>query len=189
MTRIRDDIKHFHTSMKANSDEFTEFVENLDEQIEIATAPEMERVWDYIDSYNIHLEDKYSTDTDDRFHILDLEILVDSVRNFINTIYDFYNYKEPADITNPGYQKTQDWIGAFSSFKKYSIRSVSEIIERFAQLSNNFEYRNLTPREASKEIFKKEVLEKEESHNWFKIIIEIELKERITELREEIIVE
>ena len=42
---------------------------------------------------------------------------MDSVRNFINKIYDFYNYKEPAYIVNIGYQKTQHWIAAFSSFK------------------------------------------------------------------------
>ena len=189
MKRIRDDIMHFHTSMKANSDEFTEFVEDLNEQIEIATATEREKLWDYILGYNIHLQDKFPADTDDPFHVIDLEILMDSVNNFINVIYDFYNYKEPAYTADIGYDRTQGWIRAFSSFKKYSIRSVSEIIETFAQLSNSFEYRNLTPKEASKEIFKKEVLEKEESHNWFRIIIEIELEERITELREEIKVE
>ena len=189
MKRIRDDIMHFHTSMKANSDEFTEFVEDLNEQIEIATDPERKKLWDYILAYNIHLQDKFPADTDDPFHIIDLEILMDSVNNFINAIYGFYNYKEPAYTADIGHDRTQDWIRAFSSFKKYSIRAVSEIIETFAQLSNNFEYRNLTPGEASKEIFKKEVLEKEESHNYFKIIIEIELKERITELREEIIVD
>ena len=189
MTRIRNDIKHFHTSMKADSDEFTQFVEALNEQIEIANAPERKKLWDYILAYNIHLQDKFSANTDDQFHIIDLEILMDSVNNFINVLCDFYDYKEPAYIADTGSQKTRDWIRAFSSFKKYSIRSVSEIIETFAQLSNNFEYRNLTPEEASKKIFKKEVLEKEESHNYFKIIIEIELKERITELREEIKVE
>ena len=186
MKRISKNIEHFHTSVKANSEEFKQFEKDLNKQIKIATAPEREKLWDYIDSHNIHLEDNYSIDTEDPFHILDLEILMNSVRNFINTIYKFYNYKEPAYIADTGYQETQHWIRAFSSFKKYSIRSVSKIIERLAQFSNGPEYRNLTPTEASKEIFKKEVLEKEESHNYFKIVMEIELEKRITILREEI---
>ena len=186
MARIRDDIKRFHTSMKANSGEFMQFEEKLDGQISIADAPEMEKLWDYIDSYNIHLEDKYSVNTDDPFHIRDLEILIDSVRNFINTIYEFYNYKEPAYIADIGHEKTRHWIAAFSSFKKYSMRSVSESIETLAQLSNLPEYRNLTPEEASEAIFNKEILEKEESLSYFKTIIKIEIEERITALREEI---
>ena len=183
MARIRDDIKHFHTSMKANSGEFMQFEENLDRHIGITAAPEMKKLWDYIDSYNIHLEDKYSVDTDDRFHIHDLEILIDSVRNFINTIYEFYNYKEPAYIADMGHQKTRHWIAAFSSFKKYSMRSVSESIEVLAQISNLPEYRKLTPAEASEAIFNKEVLEKEESLSNFKTIIKIEIEERIIALR------
>ncbi len=186
MKSISQYIKQFHINIKANSDEFSQFEDDLDKQIKIATAPERKEMWDYIISYNIHLEDKFSVNTDDPFHILDLEILMDSLRNFINTIYAFYNYKEPAYIAQTGFQKTQHWIAAFSSFKKYSVRQFSEYITALAQLSNTPKYKNLTPKEASKEIFKKEILENEFEHNYFNIIIEGSLEQRILALREEI---
>lgn len=186
MKRISQYIKQFHTNVKANSDEFEQFEEKLDKQIEIATAPEREELWDYIISYNIHLEDKYSIKTDDPFHILDLEVLMDSLRNFINTIYAFYGYKEPASIAHIGFQKTQRWIAAFSSFKQYSVRPLSQLITGLAQCSNAPEYEDLTPGEASKEIFKKEVLENEAEPNYFNMIVEKYLEKRISALRKEI---
>ena len=161
MKRISQKIKQFHTCIRANSDEFVQFEENLNKQIEIATAPEREELWDYIISYNIHLEDKYAIDTDDPFHIHDLEVLMNSLRNFINTIYAFYNYKKPAYIAHTGYDQTQRWIAAFSIFQKHSMRLLSETITQLAQLSGTPEYKHLNPKEASEEIFKKEVLEKE----------------------------
>ena len=184
MKRISHYIKQFHTGIKANSDEFSQFEEKLDKQIEIATAPEREELWDYIISYNIHLEDKYAIDTDDPFHIHDLEVLMNSLRNFINTIYAFYNYKKPAYIAHTGYDKTQRWIAAFSIFQKHSMRLLSETITQLAQLSGTPEYKHLNPKEASEEIFKKEVLKKEDEHNIFKIIMEGYLEKRISVLRE-----
>ena len=184
MKRISRKVEQFHNDIKANSNDFTQFEENLSKQIEIATAPEREELWDYIDSYNIHLEDKYSIDTDDPFHIQDLEVLMNSLRNFINTIYAFYYYKKPAYIAHTGYDKTQRWIAAFSTFQKHSMRLLSESITAFAHLSNIPEYMNLTPKEASEEIFKKEVLEKDPEHNNFKIMIEGYLEKRISTLRE-----
>ena len=186
MKRIRKDIMHFHTSMKANSDEFTEFVEDLNKQIEIATAPEREKLWDYILAYNIHLQDKFPADTDDPFHVIDLEILMDSVNNFINAIYDFYNYKEPAYTADIGYDRTQDWIHAFSSFKKYSMRDLSQYINRLAQFSTLPEYVKLTPEEASKKIFERVVLEEEKNFEIFTLHVQGHLEERIEALKEEL---
>lgn len=184
MKKIRKDIMHFHTSMKANSDEFTEFVENLDKQIEIATAPEREELWDYILAYNIHLQDKFRPDTDDPFHVIDLEILMDSVNNFINVIYDFYNYKEPAYTADIGYDHTQDWIRAFSSFKKYSMRDFSQYINGLARFSTSPEYVNLPPEKASKEIFEQVVIKDEKAFEIFKVIIQLYLEDQIKELKE-----
>ena len=194
MKRIRDDIVHFHTKMKANSDEFTEFVEDLNEQIEIATAPKREELWDYILAYNIHLQDKFpadaddpsNADTDDPFHIIDLEILMDSVNNFINVIYGFYNYKEPAYTADIGHDRTQDWIRSFSSFKKYSMRVLSQYINWLAQFSTLPEYRNLTPEEAGKKIFEKVVLENEENFEIFTLCVQGHLEKQIEALKEEL---
>ena len=185
MKRIRKDIMHFHTSMRANSDEFTEFVEDLNKQIEIATAPEREELWDYILAYNIHLQDKFPADTNDPFRVIDLEILMDSVNNFINAIYDFYNYKEPAYTADIGYDRTQHWITSFSRFKKYSMRDLSKYINGLAQLSTYPEYVNLPSEEASKKIFEQVVIENEKGFEIFKILVQLYLEDQIKELREE----
>ena len=191
MKKIRKDIMHFHTSMKANSGEFTKFVEDLDKQIKIATAPEREKLWDYILAYNIHLQDKFSTDiddadTDDPFHVSDLEILMNSVNDFINAIYSFYNYKEPTYKVDIGYDRTQDWIQAFSSFKKHSMRYLSQSINALALLSTDPEYMNLTPEEASKKIFEKEILENETNFEIFALYVQGYLKKRIEALKDEL---
>ena len=73
MKRICKDIKQFHIAIKADSVEYSQFEDNLDKQIKIATEPDREGLWDYIDSYNVHLEDKYSVDTNDQFHIMTLK--------------------------------------------------------------------------------------------------------------------
>lgn len=186
MKRICKDIKQFHINIKANNNKFSEFEEKLEEQIEIATAPEREELWVYIDSYNMHLEDRYSIDTNDTFHVIDLEILMDSVRKFINEIYDFYDYKEPAAIAHTGFQNTQRWIAAFSSFKRHSLPLLSKSITALATFTICPEYKDLSPREASDEIFKKEVLEKDAEHNSFKMITESYLEDRIKAFREEL---
>jgi hypothetical protein len=185
MRRIRDVIKHFHTNTKANSDEFTRFVENLNQQIDKATTPEMKEIWRYIDSYNIHLEDRFSIGTDDPFHILDLGILMDSVNNFINILRDFYGYKDLPYTANIGYVKTQLWIRGFSIFKRHSMLELSRYINTLAQLSIHPEYVNLTPEEASKKIFEKEVLENEKNFEIFTLYVQGHLEERIEALKEE----
>ena len=184
MTRICDNIKQFHTNIKANSDEFTQFVENLNEQIEIANAPEREKLWEYIRSYNIHLEDTYSVGTDDPFHILDLGILMDSVNNFINILRDFYGHKEPPYTAEIGYVKTLLWIRGFSIFKRHSMFELSRYINTLAQLSTQPEYEDLTPKEASKEIFQNEVLENEDKFKIFTHYVQGHLEERIEVLKE-----
>ena len=59
-----------------------------------------------------------------------------------------------------------------------------EYIEALASLSTRPEYLNLTPKEASKEIFEKEILENETEFYHFKLIIENYLNKRITALKE-----
>jgi hypothetical protein len=186
MRRIRDVIKHFHTNTKANSDEFTRFVENLNQQIDKATTPEMKEIWRYIDSYNIHLEDRFSIGTDDPFHILDLGILMDSVNNFINILRDFYGHKEPPYTAEIGYVKTLLWIRGFSIFKRHSILELSRYINTLAQLSIQPEYVDLTPKEASEKIFENEVLGNEKEFEVFKLIMKDYLEERITAFKEEL---
>ena len=186
MTRIRDDIKTFHTNIKANSDEFTQFVENLNKQIEIANKPEIGGIWRYIYSYNIHLEDTYSVGTDDPFHILDLGILMDSVNNFINILRDFYGHKEPPYTAEIGYVKTLLWIRGFSIFKRHSMLELSRYIDTLAQLSTQPEYVDLTPKEASEKIFENEVLGNEKEFEVFKLIMENHVSDRITALKEEL---
>ena len=111
---------------------------------------------------------------------------MDSVYNFINTIDDFYDYKEPAYTVDIGYQKTQDWIRSFSSFKQHFIRHLSEIINRLALFSTLPEYVNLTPEQASKKIFENEVLENELNFEYLKLTIQSYLEKRITALKEEL---
>ena len=187
MKRISRKIEQFHTNIKANGEEYTHFVEDLNKQIEIATSPEREELWNYIISYNIHLDPNYSLDIENSFHVSDLEILMGTVRRFINRIYDFYGYKEPAYIAYTGYDDTLRRIKAFSTFQKHSMRMLNEHITALAQLSNTPEYIDLTPKEASEAIFKKEILEKEGEQNTSKLIIEGYLKKKITALRKEII--
>ena len=186
MTRICDNIKQFHTNIKANSDEFTQFVENLNEQIEIANAPEREKLWEYIRSYNIHLDDKFSIGTDDPFHILDLGILMDSVNNFINILRDFYGHKEPPYTAGIGYVKTLLWIRAFSFLKRHSMLELSLYINTLAQLSTQPEYVDLTPKEASEKVFENEVLENEENFKIFTLHVQGYLEERIEALKEDL---
>ena len=187
MTRISQKIEQLHTNIKANDKEYTDFVEVLNKQIEIATAPERKGLWNYIHSHVLHLGENYSIDTEDQFNIHDLEILLNSVRKFINHIYDFYNYKEPTYIAYTGYDKTIRRIEAFSTFQKHSMRILNEHITALAQLSNTPEYMDLTSKEASEAIFKKEILEKVGEHNISKIIIEGYIEKRIEALRKEII--
>ena len=184
MIRIRKDIKTFHTNIKANGDEFTQFVENLNKQIGIANKPEIRGIWKYIDSYNIHLDDTYSVGTDEPFHIRDLEILMDSVNNFINILRDFYGHKEPPYTAEIGYVKTLLWIRGFSIFKRHSILELSQYINALAQLSTQPEYVNLTPEEASEKIFENEVLENEENFKIFTLYVQGHLEERIEALKE-----
>ncbi len=186
MTRIRNDIENFHTNIKANSYEFTQFVDNLNKQIEIANEPEIGGIWKYIDSYNIHLEDTYSVGTDDPFHILALEILMDSINNFTNILRDFYGHKEPPYTANIGYVKTQLWIRGFSIFKRHSMLELSRYIDTLAQLSTQPEYVDLTPKEASEKIFENEVLGNEKEFEVFKLIMENHVSDRITALKEEL---
>ena len=148
-----------------------------------------ENFWNYTKSYTIHLEDEYNADAkDDLFTLVTLEKLIDSIKEFFNILYAFYNYKEPAYIANVGYQKTQHWIRAFNGLK-YSMRPLSEYINRIAQFSMLPEYLNLTPKEASKQILKAEVLEKEESGKILNLFLEGYLEKAITALREEMKIE
>ena len=185
MIRIRKDIKTFHTNIKANGDEFTQFVENLNKQIEIANKPEIRGIWKYIDSYNIHLDDTYSVGTDEPFHILDLEILMGSINNFTNILRDFYGHKKPLYTAKIGYVKTLLWIRGFSIFKRHSILELSRYINTLAQLSIQPEYVDLTPKEASEKIFENEVLGNEKEFEVFKLIMENHVSDRITALKEE----
>ena len=148
--------------------ELSNIVEEINEQQKGLT----ENFWNYTKSYTIHLEDEYNADTTDGlFNLVTLEKLIDSIKEFFNILYSFYNYKEPASIANIGYQKTQHWIKAFNG-RKYSMRLLSEHINGIARFSMLSEYLNLTPKEASKEILKKKVLEKEESCKILNLFLE-----------------
>ena len=111
---------------------------------------------------------------------------MDSVNNFINAMYDFYNYKEPAYTADIGHERTQNWIRAFSRFKKYSMRDFSQYINWLAQFSTLPEYVNLTPEEAGKKIFEKVVLKDEKNFEIFTLYVQGYLEKRIEALKEEL---
>ena len=189
IARICMNIEKFHEKIEANSKEFQEFTDNLNSQVEIASKSEGKRsvsqeavnkLWNYTNKRVAHLDDTYRADTS--FPILTLQRLVECSGRFLSIFCRFYNYKLPANV-NTSYRKTQSWFNLLYT-RKYSMRTLWEYIEALASLSTRPEYLNLTPKEASKEIFEKEILENETEFYHFKLIIENYLNERITALKE-----
>ena len=50
MKRIKTQIYNLHTSIKADSEEFTLFLERLESHIKAAESSQMQNLWDYVDS-------------------------------------------------------------------------------------------------------------------------------------------
>ncbi len=184
MKRIAQDIGEFHKSIGANNGEFKVFENNLNSLIiDIETGEDLEQLWRYTDKHNIHLEDQYSLE-DDMFPIVTLRTVIDTIMRFINTIYEFYNYKDPAHIMDIGRNNTQKWIASFSSYKVNSLRILREYIDALASFCNNANYADLDPEEASRQICEWEIFGNESHLKELKLRVELALKKKIEELRD-----
>ena len=62
MKRIKTQICNLHTNIKADSEEFTLFLERLESHVKRAESSQMENLWDYVDSNVAHLDSKYEYD-------------------------------------------------------------------------------------------------------------------------------
>ena len=185
MKRIAQDIGEFHKRIGANSCEFTVFENNLNSLIiDIESGEDLEKLWRYTDKHNIHLEDQYSLEDDNMFPLVTLRTTINTIMRFINTIYEFYNYKEPAHIMDIGHNKTQKWIESFSSYKVNSLRILREYIDAIASFCNNANYADLDPEEASRQICEWEIFGNESHLEELKLRIELALKKKIEELRD-----
>ena len=182
MKRIVTQIRNLHTNIKADSEEFRLFLERLESYIEKAESPEMQNLWDYAYSNVIHLEDK--SDDSNSFIISDLRTLIDTVNDFMDDICEFYNYGESGHLRNMSYGDATRWMCALGSFMENSLRNVKDDINAIAfAYYLHPDYINLSPKEASSEILKKAIPSDEFLS--LRMSIELELTQRIEELREE----
>ena len=184
MKNIVTQICNLHTSIKADSEEFTLFLELLESHIDTAESPQMQNLWDYTYSNVVHLDDKYKYDDSNSFIISNLRTLIDTVNDFMDAICKFYNYGESGHLLNTSYGDSVRWICALGAFKENSLRNVKDDINAIAfAYYLHPDYINLTPEEASSEILKK-VIPSEEFQS-LRMSIELELTQRIAELRDE----
>ena len=182
MKRIKTKICNFHTSIKADSAEFTRFLERLESHIERAESPEMQNLWKYVDSNVAHLEDKYEYDASNSFIISDLRTLIGTVNGFMDDICRFYDYGEPGHFMNTSYGHAVRWITRLGFFKENSLGDVNDVINAIAKAYYQHpDYIHLNPQEASSEILKKAIPSDE--FLWLRMNIALELEPRITELR------
>ena len=184
MKSIVKKIRNFHTSIKADSDEFTLFLQRLDSHIDRAESPQMENLWDYTYSNVAHLDDKYEYGDSNSFIISDLRTLINTANDFMDAICEFYNYGESGRLMNMSYGDATRWMCALGSFMENSLRNVKDDINAIAvYCCQHPDYINLNPKEASSEILKKAI--PSDDFLSLRMSIELELTQRIEELREE----
>lgn len=183
MKSIATRIRNLHTCIKADSEEFTLFLECLESHTKRAESSQMRNLWKYADSNVAHLEDK---DDPTRFTIYDLRTLINIVNDFMDAICEFYNYGEPGHLLNTSYGAAVRWICALGSFMENSLRNVKDDINAIAvYCCQHPDYINLTPEEASSEMLKKAIPSDEFMS--LRMSIELELTQRIAELRDELL--
>ena len=186
MKSIVTRIRNLHTSIKADSEEFTLFLERLESYIERVESSEMQNLWDYVYSNVAHLEDKYEYDDSNSFIVSDLRTLIDTANDFMDAICEFYNYGESGHLMNMSYDDATRWMCALGSFMENSLRNVKDNINAIAgYCCQHPDYINLSPEESSAEILKKAIPSDE--FQWLRMSIELELTQRIAELREELL--
>ena len=187
MKRIKTQICNLHTSIKADSAEFTLFLECLESHIKSAESSQMQNLWDYVDSNVVHLEDKYKYDDSKSFIISDLRTLIDTVNHFIDDLCKFYDYGKSGHLMNRSYGDASRWMCALGAFMKNSLRNVKDDINAIAfAYYRHPDYNVLNPKEASSEILKRVVNNPDEFLS-LRMSIEMELKQRIAELRDELL--
>ena len=186
MKNIVTQIRNLHTNIKADSEEFTLFLECLESHIDRAESPQMENLWDYAYSNVAHLDDKYEYGDSNSFIISDLRTLMDTVNDFMDAICEFYNYGESGSLMNVSHGDATHWICALGSFMENSQRNVTDDIKAIAvYCCQHPDYINLNPKEASSEILKKAIPSDEFLS--LRMSIELELTQRIAELRDELL--
>ena len=184
MKSIVTQIRNLHTNIKADSEEFTLFLEHLESYIERVESSEMQNLWDYVYSNVAHLEDKYEYDDSNSFIISDLRTLIDTANDFMDAICEFYNYGESGHLMNMSHGDAVRWMCALGSFMVNSLRNVKDDINAIAvYCCQHPDYINLSPKEASSEILKKAI--PSDDFLSLRMSIELELTQRIEELREE----
>ena len=185
MKRIKIQICNFHTSIKADSEEFTLFLERLESHIEVAESPDLQNLWDYAKSNVIHLDDRYEYGDSNSFIISDLRTLINTVNNFMDEICEFYDYGESGHLMNMSYGDAVRWMCLLGFFQEKSLRYVKDSINAIAHVFyQDSDYIHLTPEEASSEILKR-VVNNPHEFLALRMSIEKELKQRIAELRGE----
>ena len=186
MKRIVTQIRNFHTSIKADSEEFTLFLERLESHIDEADSSDLQNLWDYAYSNVAHLDDKYEYEDSNSFIISDLRTLINTVNHFMDEICKFYNYGASGHLVNMSYGSAVRWICQLGFFKENSLGDVKDSINAIAAYCcQDPDYINLTPEEASSKILKKAIPSDE--FLWLRMNIALELKERIVELRDELL--
>ena len=189
MKSIVTQICNLHTNIKADSEEFTLFLKRLESHIEKAESPQMQSLWDYAYSNVAHLDDKYEYGDSDSFIIADLRTLIDTVNDFMDDICEFYNYGESGHLMNTSYGDAVRWMCALGCFMENSLRNVKDDINSIAfAYYQHPDYIDLNPEEASSEILKKVVNNPDEFLS-LRMSIELELRQRIAELRDELLSE
>ena len=186
MKRIKTQICNLHTSIKADSEEFTLFLQRLESHIKAVESSQMQNLWDYVDSNVAHLEDKYEYGDSNSFIISDLRTLIDTVNDFMDDVCEFYNHGETGHLRNTSYTTAIHWMCALGAFMENSLPNVKDDINAIAvYCCQHPDYIDLNPKEASSEILKKAIPSDEFLS--LRMSIELELTQRITELRDELL--
>jgi len=105
----------------------------------------------------------------------------------MDAICEFYNYGEAGYLMNTSYTDAVHWMCALGFFMENSLPNVKDDINTIAFAYNqHLDYINLNPEEASSEILKRVVNNPDEFLS-LRMSIELELTQRITELRDELL--
>ena len=186
MKNILTQIRNLHTSIKADSEEFTLFLERLESHIDRAESPQMQNLWDYTYSNVAHIDNKYEYGDSNSFIISDLRTLVNIVNDFMDAICEFYNYGESGHLRNTSHGDAVHWMCALGCFMENSLRNVKDDINAIAvYYCQHPDYINLNPKEASSEILKKAI--PSDAFLSLRMSIERELEQRISDLRDELL--
>ncbi len=184
MKRIKTQICNLHTSIKADTEEFTLFLERLESHIKAAES--MKNLWNYVDSKVAHLDDKYEYGDSNSFMVSDLRTLMDTVNNFMGEICEFYDYGVSGHLMNMSYGSAVRWICQLGFFKENSLGHVKDGINAIAiYCCQDPDYLKLPPEEASSKILKNAI--PSDDFLWLRMSIEKELKQRIAEVRDELL--